>query len=84
MLFLLIFIYCSFCTKSSKSIDFINSQNILVCLDISSCLNSINFVVDLFGVLGPLSVCWSYRNGIGDDPWFDRCDRIYISRRPLG
>jgi len=43
MLCLLRFIYFSFCIKSSKSIDSINSQNTLVCLDISSGLNFVQF-----------------------------------------
>jgi len=29
-------------------------------------------------------VCWSSRNGTADEPLFDRCSSIYISRRPLG
>ena len=43
MLCLFRFIYYTFCIKSSKSIDSINSQNTLLCLDISYCLNSIQF-----------------------------------------
>ena len=69
MLCLFRFIYYTFCIKSSKSIESINSQNTLVCLDISFFLIPSSFIVDLFGVLEPLSVCWSYRNGIEDEPW---------------
>ena len=42
-----------------------------------------SFVVDLFGVLWRLAVCWYSDNGIGHDPWVGRCGRINISRRPL-
>jgi len=37
-------LYCSFSGKGSKSIESINSQNSFLCLDISSCLISIQFL----------------------------------------
>jgi hypothetical protein len=43
MLCLLVVIYCSFCCKSSKSIDSIQSQNTFLCLDISYFLDSFQF-----------------------------------------